>query len=65
MDQEAVGIELLRREIAKRLRSVCGDVPADRFQTHVDELARLQREYQLLADLEAHSAHQQLPAEQM
>jgi hypothetical protein len=64
MDQEAIELELLRREIAKRLRSVCVDVPADQFQAYVAELARLQRGYQLLSDLEGHTEHQHLRAEQ-
>jgi hypothetical protein len=48
MDTEAVALEILRREIAKRLRSVCVDVPEKEFESVVERLAQLERRYERL-----------------
>jgi hypothetical protein len=64
MDHEATAVELLRKEIAKRLRSVCAEVPTKDFDEHVDQLARLQRGYLLLNELETKNRELQAFAEQ-
>jgi hypothetical protein len=39
-------VDILKREIADRLRSVCPGVPDDEFEQLVERIARVQRKYE-------------------
>ena len=53
MDQDAIAVEVLRKEIAKRLRSICTHIPATEFDSYVDRLAHVERSYELVDNLES------------
>ena len=64
MDGEAIAVEMLRTEIAKRLRSICGHIPASEFDSYVDRLAQVERSYELVDDLEARSRGDQATSQE-
>lgn len=64
MDQEDIAVEVLRTEIAKRLRSICTHIPATEFDAYVDRLAHVERSYELVDDLESVSKEQPAPRKQ-
>ena len=45
-DWEERQIQTLKKEIAKRLRSVCERVPDDEFDQLVDRIAHIKRKYE-------------------
>jgi hypothetical protein len=55
MNGEAVAVDILRKEIAKRLKTVCPNVPREEFDGAVNRLARLEHSYELLDRLEEHT----------
>ena len=63
MDREAIAVEALRIEIAKRLRSICTHIPATEFDSYVERLAHVERSYELVDDLESLSRERQAPPE--
>ena len=64
MDQEAIAVEVLREEIAKRLRSICTHIPTTEFDSYVERLAHVERSYELVDDLESLSRERQTSREQ-
>jgi hypothetical protein len=63
MDREAIAVEVLRIEIAKRLRSICTHIPETEFDAYVDRLAHVERSYEFVDDLESLSRERQAPPE--
>ena len=64
MEQDAVAVEALRTEIAKRLRSICAHIPATEFDSYVDRLAHVERSYELVENLESLSRQREAKSEQ-
>ena len=42
MQYESLNLESMRRDIAKRLRSSCADMPEDEFETMVTRMALIE-----------------------
>ena len=42
MQHQALNLELIRRDIAKRLRSTCADMPQDEFDKMVARMALIE-----------------------
>jgi len=64
MDQDAIAVEVLRNEIAKRLRSICRHIPATEFDSYVERLAHVERSYELVDNLESLNREREARPEQ-
>ena len=64
MDQEAIAVDALRKEIAERLKSICAHIPASEFDRYVERLAYVEHSYQLADDLESLTFKRQALGEQ-
>ena len=53
MDNEAIEVEALQKEIAKQLRSICTHIPPAEFDSYVERLAHVERSYKIADDLES------------